>query len=742
VDFAYYTTTEPVQWEEWAGRNVAVREGGIALETEPTVDHHDLGFDAVDIVINRDGTIYALRPSGDVYRYDRQQQAASVWTNGDGETVDDPQSICLAGDRLFVADGADASLVVVSEREHRTIGRIETDVEELRTLVTGDRKVYILDSADGRIATLQRHGAVQTAIRGLESPRDLTVDPGGNVSVLEMTDEGPIVSVYEAKYVASPDTFPYRRTIEDFETDTEHGSLVPRSIEAVTEGEVIVHGPLSASGDPATFHYRLGADGAVFERRNRLDVLCARLRAGPQRGRARYPTYYGVAADGNRVYAIEETKRYRRNEYTERFSGTAYRRFDAGSIDTQWHRLTLGLDDLDSNTQVLVSYAASDENRRSAGGVEAVEGVNEHDAADLRAAGIESVWDLVESDPGTLADTADGATVERATTWITEAVAILEERSETWRDVEDANPTDVLLDGATGRYLHVCIEIVGDAETSPTVGSFRAYCPRQTYLRYLPDLYREDRRGERFLAQFLSVFESAYANLEEDIEGLSQYFDPYGVPSEYLDWLEQWLALETPGAWPESARREFLDRAPELFKQRGTRSGLESYVDLYLSHVTAPDTGWITDWQRRRVEERRAAGHLTEEAATERLDAIEARANDDNGGHHLFVLERRDLDGIETGAARAPYTMHMPSPRSFAVFVGPFMDPKHRSVVESIVAEEKPAHTEGHVVPMRQHVKLEGNSFLGINTTLTPRNFVLGRATLGEDSVLKERNLL
>jgi hypothetical protein len=74
--------------------------------------------------------------------------------------------------------------------------------------------------------------------------------------------------------------------------------------------------------------------------------------------------------------------------------------------------------------------------------------------------------------------------------------------------------------------------------------------------------------------------------------------------------------------------------------------------------------------------------------------------------------------------------------------VGPFMDPKHRSVVESIVTEEKPAHTDGHVVPMRQHVKLEGNSFLGINTTLTPRTFVLGRATLGEDSVLKERNFL
>jgi phage tail-like protein len=740
VDFAYYSTTEPAQWDEWAGRNIAVREGGIALETEPTVDHHDLGFDAVDVVISRDGTVYALRPSGDVYQYDRQQQAASVWTNGDGETVDDPRLICLVGDRIFVADGADASLVVVSEREHRTIGRIETGVEDLQALVTGDRKVYLLDAADGRIATLQRRGGVQTALRGLESPRDLTVDPGGNVSVLEMTEDGPVVSIYDAKYVASPDTFPYRRTIEDFEIDAEEGSLVPRSVEAVTEEEIIVHGPLSTSGAPASYHYRHG-DGGGVDRRHRLDVLCSRLRGGPQHGRNRYPTYYGIADDGNRVYAIEETKKYRRNDHTGRFSGTAYRRFDAGSIDTQWHRLTLGLDDLDSNTQVLVSYAATDENSQPVGDVGSVEGVNEHDAADLRMAGVESVWDLVESDPETVADVADGATVDRATAWIDEAIAILEKRSETWQAVDDANPADVLLDGATGRYLQVRIEIVGDADTSPTVGSFRAYCPRQTYLRYMPDIYRENRRGEQFLERFLSVFESAYTDIEEDIEGLTRYLDPQGVPTDYLDWLEQWLALETPEAWPESARREFLDRAPELFRQRGTRSGLESYVSLYLSHVTAPDTDWITDWQRRRVEDRRAAGHLSDEAAARRLDTIDERKTGDSG-HHLFVFERQDLDGIGSEAARTPYTTHMPGPRSFAVFVGPFMDPKHRSVVESIVTEEKPAHTDGHVVPMRQHVKLEGNSFLGINTTLTPRTFVLGRATLGEDSVLKERNFL
>ncbi|MEF8851043.1 MAG: phage tail protein [Haloarculaceae archaeon] len=742
MDFSYYATSTPAQWDEWAGRNLVVEEGGVSVATEPTVDYRDMGFDAVDVAVDRDGAVYALRPSGDVFRYGRRDRAGRVWANGDGETVAEPESVCLAGDRVFVADGAE-SLVVVSEREGRAIGRIETDVDDLRALVTGGRTLYLLDGGppggDGRIATLRSRGAVGTAIRGLADPRDLTVDADGNLSVLEVTDDGPVIGVYEARYVASPDAFPYRRTVETFPDDPEGGTLVPHCLAALSDEEFVVHGPLSTSGEPAVYHYRL--DDGEWEPRHGLDVRCSRLRAGPRRGRGRYPTYYGVAAESERVYAIEETKKYRRDPGTGRFTATAFRRFDAGAVDTQWHRVALEFDSLDSNTQVLVSYAAAD-GRDADGDVTAVADVNEHDAADLRAAGIESLWDIVESAPERIATVADGATVERASEWVDAAVAALADRSESWTRVDETSPEDVLLSAANGRYLRVRLDLVGDEDTAPTVESFRAYCPRRTYLRYLPALFREDPRGERFLEQFLSVFESANVGIEEEIERLPAFFDPDGVPGEYLSWLEGWLALEAGEDWPESARREFLDRAPDLFEQRGTRAGIRAYVELYLSHVTEPDTGWILEWQRRRIEDRRAAGRLAEAEAEARLDEVDDLARDEPVDHHLFVMERLDLDGIDSAAAREPYTMHMPGPRSFAVFVGPFTDPAHREAVAALVAREKPAHTDGHVVPMRQHVKLEGNSFLGINTTLTPREFVLGRATLGEDSVLKERDLL
>lgn len=748
MDFASRSTSAPAEWAEWAGRNLAVTDDGITLATEPTIEYTDLGFSAIDVDVDRDGTVYALRPSGDVYRYDRQASvAANVWTNGDGETVAEPRALCLAGDRIFVADGADGDLAVVSEREHRSIGRIDADVADLQALVTGHRTVYILDGGPaegtGRIATLRRRGTVETAISGLSDPRDLAVDPEGNVSVLAMTDDGPVIDRYEARYVASPNAFPESRTVADFAVPDVDETLVPHCIEAISQEELVVHGPLSTSGEAATYHYRFDVDGGRFERRHGLDVRCSRLRAGPRHGRSRYPSYYGVAAEDDRVSAIEERKEYRRNEHTGRFDAQAFRRLDSGSLDTEWHRVTLGFEDLASNTQVLVGYYASDENVQQPDGVELLADVNEHDAADLRAADVESVWDLLETDPETVADVVDGATVERAVEWRRAAVAIIEDRWELkWQELSTTSPTDALFDGATGRYLHVRLHLVGDVDTAPTVGSVRAYCPRQTYLRYLPELFRNDREGTAFLEQFISVFESAYVDVESDIEGLPSILDPAGVPSEYLSWLGTWLAVEADADWPEAARREFLDRAPTLFKHRGTRAGLRAYLELYLRHVEQPDTDWILEWQRRRIEDRRDDGHVSAATAEARLDAVADLESDRDGGHLLFVMEHLDLDDVDAPAAKEPYTRHMRGHRSFTVFAGPFPDRTQREVVDRIVAEEKPAHADGSVVELRQHVKLGGNSFLGINTTLTPRNFVLGRSTLGGDTVLREQDLL
>lgn len=744
MEFGYHSTTTAEGWEAWTGRNLAVRDDALELATEDRVDGRDLQFDAVDVATDPDGTIFALRSSGDIWKYDEEREfAAQVWLNDD--ELADPRAIAVAGDRIYLV-GDDPDLVVVSDRDGELVGRVEAGLTAPVALVEGSHRIYVLDRGEGdgtgRVVVFRGRDNVDTALRGLDAPRDFAVDSSGTVSVLELADDGPVISVFESRYVDSPKAFPYSLTIADFAVPDADETLIPTCLAALGSREFILHGRLSESGDPATYHYRMAAEGSgSFEPRIGFDVLCSQLVLSPRSGRGRYPTYYAVADEGDDVYLLEERKQYQRSGGRPPYTATALRRFDAGVRDTAWHRVTLGFDSLPSSTQVAVSYYASNGSRVTEEGVTAIDDVTENDAADLREAGVTGLWDLLERPPAAVAAVVRGATEERAADWRAEALRLVD-AADDWTAVRNPNPGDALLREADGRYLHVRLELVGDVDTSPRIGSFRAYCPRRSYLRYLPEAYRGDGRNARFLERFLSIFESAHVDIEEELETITRYFDPEGVSSEYLPWLAAWLAIEHDQGWPEAARREFLARASDLFKKRGTREGMRAYLEIYLSHIEAPDTSWVADWERDRIEARREEGWLDDDAAARALTDVEERFGGSASDHFLFFLEHSGLDRLESPDTVQPYAMHMRGSRSFVVFAGPFVRQDHRETVDRIVANEKPAHVDGNVVELRQNCKLKGNSFLGINTTLTPREFTLGRATLGGDTVLVERDEL
>lgn len=97
------------------------------------------------------------------------------------------------------------------------------------------------------------------------------------------------------------------------------------------------------------------------------------------------------------------------------------------------------------------------------------------------------------------------------------------------------------------------------------------------YLQYLPAIYRED----EFMGRFLMVFESFWAPILRQINGLSFYFDPRMTPSDFLPWLASWLGLVLDERWPEESLRKLLCSAALLYRKRGTKQGLQDYLELF-----------------------------------------------------------------------------------------------------------------------------------------------------------------
>lgn len=729
VDFSYATTTSEADWGEWVTRNVAVREGGISLQTTTAIRESELAASVVDHAVDPDGVLYTVRSSGAVYRYDPGPDRHERLLGRTDAGLREPCAICAGDRRVFVADAVDGTVTAVSTRLKRTIGTLRSAVTDPVELAAGGGTIYALDGV-GRVVPVGTGEREETGDEDvvdpgigwwLTDPVDLAV-VGDVVFVLDDDDGDRAVRAFRGMDELTDDPLPLSGAA--FEAAGER--FVPTCLAAPTD-TLAVAGTFRDRDGHGLFEWNHDED--AFERRFAFDERPLEL-VGQSSDAGDGRVFYAVVGEDRTCHALRELAEHAGHADRDRHVGTAVRRYDSGTQGTEWHRIELGIARSSPSTQVRLRYHAADEPVHLDSSTDRLDWLTAPTAATLREAGVTSVWELATADPDRIASVDDDVTDTAVRDWQRAARAELDTRAETeWTTADVIDPVDVLVDDAEGRYLYVAVELVGTPESSPLVDSVRAFCPRQSYLRYLPELYREDEQSAAFLERFLSVFETSFVDVQETIESLPRYFDPYGVPSESLPWLEEWLAVDADPDWPETARRELLARAPELYKKRGTKAGLRATLELYLRHAD-PDgpTGEAPD-----APDGTTAGA---DASPPEASTATADGGDSPSDHRLFFLEYGDLDCIEDDAAHAAYASLLSGERSFALFCGPLESDDQRRTVREIVDSERPAHVDGTVVAIEEEWTLGGDSFLGINSRLDARKFTMSDATLGEDTVL------
>lgn len=119
------------------------------------------------------------------------------------------------------------------------------------------------------------------------------------------------------------------------------------------------------------------------------------------------------------------------------------------------------------------------------------------------------------------------------------------------------------------------------------------------YLQDLPSIYQGGKEDtSTFLGRFLKAFEKMLSGIddgvkvddefiegiEEKLDGIHNYFDPFNTPPEFLPWLAGWVALTLKEGkdWDEKKKRELIAEIVPLYKKRGTKEGLEKYLKIYV----------------------------------------------------------------------------------------------------------------------------------------------------------------
>lgn len=162
----------------------------------------------------------------------------------------------------------------------------------------------------------------------------------------------------------------------------------------------------------------------------------------------------------------------------------------------------------------------------------------------------------------------------------------------TWEDADkEFSLNHCLIQNGEGQYLWLRIELIGDGYSAPTICSIRLDYPRDTYIRYLPSIFRSDEENRRFLERFLTPFQQEMESLQRQVEEFALYCDPASVPEGVsMDFLAGWLGIEFESVWSSQQRRHMLMAGPALLRTRGTIKGLLRLLQVYLENASGINT--------------------------------------------------------------------------------------------------------------------------------------------------------
>src|SRR6185369_3432956 len=105
---------------------------------------------------------------------------------------------------------------------------------------------------------------------------------------------------------------------------------------------------------------------------------------------------------------------------------------------------------------------------------------------------------------------------------------------------------------------------------------------RESYIKWLPSIFqRSDVTGRNFLRELLWITQHLFGSIEEQLDTIHAFFDPYETPDTFLPWLAGWTAMVLEEDWPKAKKRKLIKKAIELYKMRGTVQGVKLFISLF-----------------------------------------------------------------------------------------------------------------------------------------------------------------
>jgi phage tail-like protein len=264
---------------------------------------------------------------------------------------------------------------------------------------------------------------------------------------------------------------------------------------------------------------------------------------------------------------------------------------------------------------------------------------------------------------------------------------------------------------AAAREIWIGGVVRSDGTATPAISQIRIDYGRDTYLKYLPAIYRADPASSDLLNRLLSLSETALGDLRHEIVSLTRLFNPAAAPDTgyptWFAWLSGWLAWQLNRNWSDKEARRYLAEAFELYSLRGTVEGLRRYLRIYagvnafISEPAQTTTIWSLGTNSvlaftTMLAPASAAGAILD--STSVLDASDLTDPSDAFGSAL-------LDDV---AYRFCVEIN----------VGELRQPNALATVRAVIDREKPAHTVCDICIVQPRMRVGMQCRIGIDAVV------------------------
>lgn len=669
-EFKFLIVNTKSKWKKGYNKNLAFLDEGIALKTRPShikewkIDKSKGLREATDIAVDDNGILYILDAENHcILTQDPSNQESRILRclGNKGSLpgqFNNPGGIAISSDTLYVADTGNNRIQAFAKINWQLKRIIGTDDENNPIIKENSEfKPWKITVYNGFIYVLDNEKHVISVL-----------DEGGRFKGnLKPTEIPEILDIAIDKqgyfYILGKDKIIEFGINKEGIPVKQNSNLLklgdltiePYALAIDSKGNIYVGSGKSEAKRENIFIYKYSKDGTYKGPLLKYNGTCSRI----------------IMDKMDNLYVLNDKNdeiaflRFTEERYSIKKSGKSIISFQGNENNQKWHKIVLDAV-IPKRTQIDVFYYAANEK------------INGKDISE----------------------------------WI--KLCTFQASKPTYGTVSLNDLHDALIKEGSGRYLYIRLELVSSDEyKTPVIRNIKAVFPRISYLRYLPAVYQEDESSRDFLERFLSLFETFIWNTEEEIAQIARYFDAKATPREFLSWLASWLAAVPDENWPEDKIREFLERAIDLYKKRGTREGIEEMIALFtgIKPIIVESMVEIIDNEPAQVE------------------YWQLYKNDKSGNLKLIGEKGKYFKNtVKPFGGPKPYNFYvLLNPAQEEVIIRKSLKKINFDKIEDnllraikrMVKLEKPAHTTAGVSILQQRINLDLHTYLGINSYLS-----------------------